>query len=48
MPANKVGLAARVKGDVSIPKEGPRAKAVGAKEIGKGKDLGRGTTNPVK
>lgn len=35
-------------GTRSTPSEGPRAKAVGAREIGKGKDLGRGTSNPVR
>lgn len=35
-------------GTRATPSCGPRAKAVGAKEIGKGKDLGRGTVNPVR
>ena len=35
-------------GNISTPKDGPRSRAVGAKEIGSGKDSGRGTRNPVK
>lgn len=48
MPVEKGKLSARADGKRPNPSDGPRAKAVGAKEIAKSNYPSRGTENPVR
>jgi hypothetical protein len=48
MAVNKSALAKRADGKVSVPSDGARCKATGAKEIPSPNYKSRGTDSPVK